>query len=145
MVNFIEYASKAQEELNKERGGIQAREGALQTKGNELAGRSAELDKREADIVQKEKDLAIRTEQLAQWEGKKKREEEVQSMFDDANAKLLEAQKIMRKVSEETSDTDQKRADLLKRENELSNTIQTYKAEVQKDLLDKFFKGRLQG
>ena len=100
MANFIEYASKAQEELNNERAEVEKKALKVSEDASLNADRSAGLDKRESEIVAKERDLVVRQEQMSAWETKKRREEEVQKMFDDANYKLQQAEdklKVSRK------------------------------------------------
>lgn len=138
MINFIEYASKAQEELNKERQVLQDFEAKLQEKSSLLATREAGLDTREADIMKKEVEIQNRQEELSAWEVTKRREEEVVSLFDQANSKLVDSDKKLKEASEKHGETVQMLEELAKRELALSEKEKTYKEEVKKEMMDKF-------
>lgn len=138
MANFIEYASKAQEELNKEKTALEAREGELQTKSNSVSARSAELDKREAAVAQVELDIAARKEQLSFWEKGKKREEEVQGMFDDAVSKLAQADEKAKKAAEYLAESKQVREEVQTREIRLTERESKYKEEIKQELMNRF-------
>lgn len=86
MANFIEYASKAQTELNIELQRLSERDSELSLKSSAQFAREAQLDAREVEVTAKEKEMQMKKEELSTWEGKKIREEEVQKMFDTANA-----------------------------------------------------------
>jgi hypothetical protein len=138
MANFIEYASKAQEELNNERAEVEKKALKVSEDASLNADRSAGLDKRESEIVAKERDLVVRQEQMSAWETKKRREEEVQKMFDDANYKLQQAEDKLKVSLEKDSDSKQALDELAKRELALSKRESEYREEVKKEIMNKF-------
>jgi hypothetical protein len=138
MVNFIEYASKAQEELNKERAEIAEKAQKQAEQASVLAARTAALDEREAQITKSEYELQEKQEKLSAWEAGKRREEEVVAIFDSAQSKLVEAQEKLKAASEKESDTRLALEDLSKRELALSEREKVYKEEIKTEIMNRF-------
>ena len=137
MANFIEYASKAQEELNGELQKLSKKEAELAEKAKLLASHDLELEKRQAELAEKETEYLAKKEELSLWEGKRIREENVQVMFDEANRKEGESQKRLKDAQDAVILADQKLAELSKRELALSEKEKTYKDDVMKEMMQK--------
>jgi hypothetical protein len=137
MANFIEYASKAQEELNGELQKLSKKEAELAEKAKLLASHDLELEKRQAELAEKETEYLAKKEELSLWEGKRIREENVQVMFDEANRKEVESQKRLKDAQDAVILADQKLAELSKRELALSEKEKTYKDDVMKEMMQK--------
>ena len=137
MANFIEYASKAQEELNGELQKVSKKEAELAEKAKLLASHDLELEKRQAELAEKETEYLAKKEELSLWEGKRIREENVQVMFDEANRKEVESQKRLKDAQDAVILADQKLAELSKRELALSEKEKTYKDDVMKEMMQK--------
>lgn len=138
MANFIEYASKAQEELNIELQKITEREGVLVEKSKDLSIRASGLDKKEVELSAKEQELNALREELSSWNSKKLREEDVQVMFDEANRKESESVKKLKESQDNLILTEQKLADLMKRELALSEKEKSYRDEVKQEVMNRF-------
>lgn len=138
MANFIEYASKAQEELNNELQKIAERESVVSAKATANASREAELDKRESDLTLKDQELNAKREELSMWDSKKIKEEKVQEMFDSANLKEVESTKRLKDAKDALILADQKLAELTKRELNLSEREKTYREEVKQEIMTRF-------
>ncbi len=143
MANFIEYASLAQDELNKEKQVLAGQAEAISNREAAVVKRSQDLDKREADIATKEKAQADRQAILDVWESNKRHEEDVQKMFDEANAKLATVDEKLKVDIELNNDTKQKLEELAKQSHRLSDEKQNYRDEIKKELIDRVMKGQL--
>ena len=138
MANFIEYASKAQEQLNIEMQKVSEKEALVTKKASANAKRSAELDERESALTLKEQEINAKREELTAWESKKVREEQVQAMYDEANAKDVSSTKKLKDASDALILADQKLEELLKRELALSEKRKTYEEEVRQEIMARF-------
>lgn len=137
MANFIEYASKAQEELNGELQKLAKRETELAEKSKLLASREIELEKKQSELATRDAEYTAKKEELSIWEGKKIREESVQVMFDEANRKEVESEKRLKDAKDAVILADQKLAELSKRELALTEKEKTYKDDVMKEMMQK--------
>lgn len=138
MANFIEYASKAQEELNRELQRLSEKEVKLAEQASLQAARSLTLDSREAEIAEKERLINEKKEELTLWEGRKLREEEVSRLHGEAMRKEEEASKKLKDAEEKLSETRMNLVELEKRELALSEREKSYREEVKKEIMNGF-------
>lgn len=138
MANFIEYASKAQAELNSELQRLSDKEAELAAKSSAQFNRESQLDAREVEVTAKEKEIQMKKEELSTWEGKKIREEEVQKMFDTANAKEVESVKRLKDAQDALIEAGQKLDELAKREMNLVEREKSYREEVRNEMMTRF-------
>lgn len=137
MANFIEYASKAQEELNAQLQAISDRELKNAEKASLLANREAELDKRTTEIAEADKALEQKREELSMWEGRKLREEEAIRLHDEGLRMQKEASDKLKKAENALIESKQNLEELSKRELALSDREKSYKDEVMKEMMQK--------
>lgn len=138
MANFIEYASKAQTELNIELQRISEKENELSLKSSAQFAREAQLDAREVEVTAGEKEMQKKREDMTMWESKKKREEEVQSMYDAAVLKETESVKRLKDAKDALAESDMKLQELQKRELLLVERTNTYKEALRNEILTGF-------
>ena len=139
MANFIEYASLAQDELNKEKQVVAGLASEVSLREAAVTKRSEELDKREAEIATKEKVQADTQVMLDLWKGKMRREEDVQKMFDDANAKLVTIENRLKETVQKNLDNGQQLEELKQQSLRLSEERKNYKEEVKKEVMQSVF------
>lgn len=138
MANFIEYASKAQEELNIELQRLAEREVKLAEQASLQAAATIEIDKRQSAVAEAERAMDLKREELSMWEGKKIREEQVEAMHGEAMRKEAEATKKLKDANDALIETRQNLEELTKRELALSEREKTYREEVKKEIMDGF-------
>jgi len=138
MANFIEYASKAQEELNIELQRLAEREVKLAEQASLQAAATIEIDKRQSAVAEAERAMDLKREELSMWEGKKVREEQVEAMHGEAMRKETEATKKLKDANDALIETRQNLEELTKRELALSEKEKSYREEVKKEIMDGF-------
>lgn len=138
MANFIEYASMAQEELNREKNVLSEKEKQLQEKASLLAGREADLDKKQSEIVLQNQELLEKIDKLTTWESKKLKEEEVQKIADESSYKLKLANDKLKLAEEKLNEAKMILEEQAKRELALSEMQKTYREDIKKEVMDKF-------
>ena len=82
--------------------------------------------------------MQMKKEELSTWEGKKIREEEVQKMFDTANAKEEESKKRLKDAQDALIEAGQKLDELSKRELLLVEREKSYREEVRNEMMTRF-------
>lgn len=140
MANFIEYASKAQEELNRELQILADKERALAKQSSLQANRSASLDAREAVVAEQERGINQKREELSMWDSKKMREEEVIRLHDEALRMEEDSKKRDKEATDKLLETKQNLVELTKRELALSEREKTYEEELKKKMMDSFLR-----
>lgn len=138
MADFIEYASKAQEELNAQLRAISEKELRLAEKASILASREVDLDSRRSGLAEAEKAMDEKKAQLSFWESQKIREEEVSRLHGEALGKEVASQKRLVEADEKLAETRYNLADLAKRELALSEKEKTYREEIKKEMMNTF-------
>lgn len=138
MANFIEYASKAQEELNIELQKIAQKELKLAEQASLQAATAIELEKRQSKIVEEENALNLQREELTIWNGKKIRAEQVEAMHGEAMQKDNDATRKLKEATDALLESRQNLEELTKRELALSEEKKSYREEVKKEIMDGF-------
>ena len=138
MANFIEYASKAQSELNVELQKLSEKENELSLKSSAQFAREAQLDAREAEVAASEKEIQQKREDMTMWESKKKREEEAQAMYDAAILKETDSVKRLKEAKEALSEAELKLQELQKRELLLVERTKSYQEEIKSEIMARF-------
>jgi hypothetical protein len=138
MANFIEYASKAQSELNVELQKLSEKENELSLKSSAQFAREAQLDAREAEVAASEKEIQQKREDMTMWESKKKREEEAQAMYDAAILKETDSVKRLKEAKEALSEAELKLQELSKRELLLVERTKSYQEEIKSEIMARF-------
>ena len=138
MANFIEYASKAQSELNVELQKLSEKENELSLKSSAQFAREAQLDAREAEVAASEKEIQKKREDLTMWESKKKKEEEAQAMYDAAILKETDSVKRLKEAKEALAEAELKLQELQKRELLLVERTKSYQEEVKSEMMARF-------
>lgn len=141
MQNFIETAAKAQNELNEEKAKIDQFEERVKQSEIKVNQRNEELDKKQTELTLLKESLDNLKESLTEWESKKKKEEDVQKMFDDANGKLLAVENKHKEIVNVQNDVTLKLQELAKRELALSEAREKYKEEVKQEMMSMFLGG----
>lgn len=137
-MNFIEFASKAQEELNKQRLLIEDEGKIVSERDSSLSRRSVELDKRESDIAKKESELADKKLGLDKWEVAKKKEEQIQQMFDEAVAKNIDSAEKLKQARFALDEATAKIQEMEKREKKQSERESSYREEIKAEFMNRF-------
>lgn len=140
MANFIEYASKAQEELNHELQILSDKERDLAKQSSLQASRSASLDARESAVAEQERLINQKREELSMWDSKKMREEEVVRLHDEALRMEEDSKKRDKEATDKLLETKQNLVELTKRELALSEREKTYEEELKKKMMDSFLR-----
>lgn len=138
MANFIEYASKAQAELNVELQKVADKELKLAEQASLQAATVIELEKRQSALAEEDRAMDLKREELSIWEGKKVRSEQVEAMHGEAMRKETEATKKLKDANDALIETRQNLEELTKRELALSEREKTYREEVKKEIMDGF-------
>ncbi len=138
MANFVEYATKAQGELNIELQKVADKEKLLAEQASLQAATVIELEKRQSKIAEEERAIDLKREELSIWDGKKRREEEVEAMHGEAMRKDTEATKKLKEATDALIESRQNLAELTKRELALSEKEKSYREEVKKEIMDGF-------
>lgn len=138
MANFIEYAAKAQEELNIELQRIAGKELKLAEKASIQAAMTIDLEKRQSAVVESEHALDLQREELTIWNGKKIRAEQVEAMHGEAMQKDNDATQKLKEATDALIESKQNLEELTKRELALSEEKKSYREEVKKEIMDGF-------
>lgn len=138
MANFIEYAAKAQGELNIELQKVADKEAVLAEQASLQAAAIIDIEKRQSAVAEAERMIDAKREELSIWDGKKVRSEEVEAMHGEAMRKDAEATKKLKEATDALIESRQNLEELTKRELALSEKEKTYREEVKKEIMDGF-------
>jgi hypothetical protein len=137
-MTFLQYAQKAQKELDGELARVKQMEADLNIKASGVATQEATNDQRSRDLNAFEKELQRRNEIVAQRELHARREEEVQKDLDTSVALQKDAAEEKKRAQELRDEAQMKIEDLERRERALSDARDKYKQEVEHEVMTNF-------
>lgn len=137
MFDFIEYAKKAQEDLQAQQSKIDAKVADLE-KGKavlyqnnlDFEAKLQAQNARDIDLNQREEGISLREQQ----DNKKV---DAQRLYDEAAMNVKIASELAAKAKENNDEATQKLAEVAKRELALSEREKTYKEEIKKEAVER--------
>lgn len=134
--NFLQFAEKAQEVIDREYKTIQKATDELESERLQVKQKSDQLLGKEVALNAREKDLDVRAEEVVRKELLIKDLEQARTDRENATSERQAAEKALLKAQEIEGQNMQKEAELYKREVALSEEKKTYMDELKKEFVN---------